>query len=133
MKKLILTATALVAFATPALADMSERNVAWKRYVAWADARSAQQHNGKSSYSRHCEPESKMCVDSIAYYDAKGTYVLAREGSNIDGRVFVRDVCRFNDSVDIRTCIDWDTSKMTREMKDAKGDWTIVESRFAQQ
>jgi hypothetical protein len=34
-----------------------------------------------------------------------------------------RDICIFNSSMTIRTCVDWDSGRETREMKDSKGEW----------
>jgi len=132
MKK-ILIALALIA-STPALAEGSmqkaaidQKNTQWTRYINWVGQTSAQQNKGKAAYNRLCEPKLKICADAMFYVDAKNIDTMVRETQDIDGTPVKRDVCRFNKSQDVRTCVDWYSEAVTREMKDASGTWYIVE------
>lgn len=132
MKKVILT-LALIAAATPALAQSSMQNASinaktdqWHKYVAWVGQTSAKQNNGKSVYNRLCEPETKTCSEALFYSDSNRTETMAREIMDINDKVLKRDVCRFNKTLDVRTCVDWYSEDVTTEMKDGKGVWYIV-------
>jgi hypothetical protein len=133
MKKILLT-LALIAATTPAFAQSSlqnasvnQKNDQWLKYVAWVGQTSARQNNGKSIYNRLCEPEHKSCAEALFYYDANKIDTMVREIQDIDGKPFKRDVCRFNKTSDVRTCVDWYSEVVTREMKDVNGKWIFVQ------
>jgi hypothetical protein len=131
MKKTLI-ALALIA-ATPALAGGSLQNVTtnpktdqWLKYVAWVGQTSAAQNHGKSVYNRLCEPATKTCSEALFYFDSNKTETMAREVLDINDQPIKRDVCRFNRTLDVRTCVDWYSEQVTKEMKDGNGTWIIV-------
>ncbi len=98
----------------------------WKSIVKTAiDASTAQY--GKLNFNRSCQPNIKLCSNAIFYKTKDGVDVMVRTAEGLNGKIIKRDVCTFNDYGDIRTCLDWDAGKKTREMKASSGAWTEVE------
>jgi len=98
----------------------------WVTFTKWAYYRSAKQNNGKAVQSRSCQPELKVCTLAITFVDNKGSVTIARDTYDMNDKLIKRDICRFNDSFDIRTCTNWDTEEQTKEMKNSNNDWYIV-------
>ncbi len=119
-----LAATAgLAAAAAPA----QDLNSLWKTMTDRAIAQSAKQNNGTASFKRSCQPELKLCNMAVFYVDDQGTSAMVRLAEDLDGKMVKRDVCTFNSFGDVRTCLDWDTSVRTREMKNSAGEWYAVQ------
>ena len=131
----ILIALALIA-ATPAFAGSmdaaiqqnttADKTAQWNKYLMWVGQTSAKQF-GKAQFTRSCQPELKLCVESLWYYDKNNVETMAREGMDINGNPVQRDVCRFNKSRDIRTCVDWYSEAVTTEMKNNAGEWKLIQ------
>lgn len=98
----------------------------WTQVVNEATARSSSQNGGKANYARVCQPEIKICTTAILFQSGQGKSMLIRAAENIEGRVVTREICEFNDFGDVRTCVDWDTKSVHKDMKDAKGQWIKV-------
>ena len=132
MKKLLIT-LALIAAATPAFAGgmqnaaIDHKNDQWTKYINWVGQTSARQNSGKADYRRVCEPEIKSCSDAMFYFDSNNIDTMVREQQDIDGKPTRRDVCRFNKAHDVRTCVDWYSEALTKEMKDINGKWIFVQ------
>ena len=56
--------------------------------------------------------------------DGKLTWVKVIRDMN--DKIISREICSFNDSLDIRRCFVWDDGSTRRDMKDSKGDWYKV-------
>jgi hypothetical protein len=135
MRKILL-ALALIAATTPAFAGSMEaaiqpnntqdKNTQWNKYVLWVGMTSAKQY-GKAQFTRSCQPEMKVCIESIWYLDKNNVETMAREGQDINGNAIQRDVCRFNKSRDVRTCVDWYSEAVTTEMKNGAGEWKLIQ------
>ena len=110
-----------------AAAPAQDPNALWKTMTDRAIAQSARQNNGTASFKRSCQPELKLCNMAIFYVDDKGVSSMVRLAEDLDGKMVKRDVCNFNQFGDIRTCLDWDTSVKTREMKNSTGEWYAVQ------
>jgi hypothetical protein len=98
----------------------------WNSVVQNAIDTSTAQY-GKLSFNRTCQPELKVCSNAIFYKGKGGATIMVRTAENVNGKVISRDVCTFNEFQDVRRCLDWDSGKLTREMKSASGVWTEVE------
>ncbi|MBN8999456.1 MAG: hypothetical protein J0H54_08675 [Rhizobiales bacterium] len=89
-------------------------------------AMSKSQHGGRADTSRNCQPELKLCNTAV-FFEWKNTPMMLRLTEDIDGRVVARDICSFNSFGDVRTCVDWDSGKSSRQMKDTNGEWYAVD------
>jgi hypothetical protein len=110
--------------AVPPPSDSSQPPT-WNSFVQNAITISARQNGGKPQMGRSCQPELKICNMAI-FFKYKGHDVMVRRAEDANGDLVRRDFCEFNDFGDIRTCIDWDSGKKTREMKDSKGEWVSI-------
>jgi len=104
-----------------------DNNKAWKILTDEALKLSARQNHGKPVYVRQCEPERKICHAQIYYKDTDGNPSYAAEVYDLHDVIFERLVCRKNDTNDMRWCINFDTQVRYTDMKNANGDWVIVE------
>ncbi len=95
----------------------------WKEILDLAIKRSAAQNNGTAKYMRSCQPEFKVCYDAVTYVTNEGKLGSIKVTKNMNDKIIRRELCSFNDSVDIRTCIDWDEGTTHRDMKDSGGNW----------
>lgn len=113
---------------TPILPDaQASTGPTWGDLVKRAiDASTAQ--NGKPNVSRICQPELKACSIAVFYKTKNGVNGMVRTAEDLNGKVFKRDICTFNNFDDIRTCLDFDSGKKTREMRASNGIWTEVEA-----
>ena len=62
----------------------------------------------------------------IFFRGKDGNDVLVRAVENLSGRIVKRELCIFNAFKDVRTCMDWNTKAMRRDMKNPKGEWVKV-------
>ena len=102
------------------------RNLDWKQFTDWALNLSRSQNNGVANTSRVCQPELKTCTTGVFFKSSDGNSTLAKVTENLDGVLIRREVCEFNQFGDIRTCLNWDTKEIHKDMKDAKGNWSEV-------
>jgi hypothetical protein len=98
----------------------------WSEFLDTAIKRSAAQNNGKPNYARGCQPEFKTCYDAITVVTNDGKLTMVKVTKDMNDRIIRREVCSFNDSVDIRTCANWDDGTTHRDMKDTNGNWYKV-------
>jgi hypothetical protein len=83
------------------------------------------QNGGKNPVARFCEPELSICTRAIvAKYN--GADMAMTEVENLDGKLVMRMVCKFNEEGDIRSCIDFDRKTTSRSVKDVNGAWQQV-------
>lgn len=99
----------------------------WSEFVNKAIKRSAAQNNGKPDYSRRCQPEFKTCYDAIVVVGSDGKITSVKVTKDMNDKILRREVCTFNDSLDIRKCFDWDDGTTHRDMKDSDGKWYQVQ------
>jgi len=45
---------------------------------------------------------------------------------DVNGKTMRREVCEFNNSNDVRNCVDWDSGARHRDTKNTKGDWVQI-------
>ena len=100
----------------------------WTSIVNTAASASTAQY-GKLNINRSCQPELKLCNNAILYKNKSGDEIMVRTAEDLDGKVTKRDICKFNNYGDIRECLDWDSHKLTREMKASNGNWIAVETK----
>jgi hypothetical protein len=98
----------------------------WNAVQAQAVELSRAQHNGQPETLRFCEPQLKVCNTGVVWKAGSGTKLFLRQAEDMSGKPLEREVCEINAFGDVRVCIDWDTNKTSRDMKDRKGHWYKV-------
>jgi hypothetical protein len=98
----------------------------WGEFLDKVIKRSAAQNNGKPNYSRGCQPEFKTCYDAITVVDTDGKLSSVKVTKDMNDKIIRREICSFNNSVDIRKCFNWDDGTVHRDMKDSNGNWYKV-------
>ncbi len=104
----------------------STKTPTWSEFLDGVIKRSAAQNNGTPRYSRGCQPEIKTCYDAIMVVGADGKMASVKVTKDMNDKIISREICSFNDSVDIRKCFNWDDGSTRRDMKDTKGNWYKV-------
>jgi hypothetical protein len=102
------------------------QQLSWNDLVKGAITLSREQNGGNSRVGRTCQPEHQICSMGVFFRGKDGNDILLRSVENSAGRVLRREVCIFNSFKDVRTCMDWNTKAMRRDMKNQKGDWVKV-------
>lgn len=110
---------------TPSAAYHKPNPPSWRDVVANA-LRLSQQQYGHLNSGRSCQPKFGVCNNAIFYKDSDGDLRMVRTTENIDGKIISRDVCTINSFGDVRTCLDWDTGHLSKEMKASNGEWSAV-------
>jgi hypothetical protein len=83
---------------------------------------------GKAKQDRACSKDTKNCTLAIYFVDPKDKRLtLPIDVYDLDGNLIQRQVCKFNEELDVRTCIDWDTAKTTKEVLEDKNWWIVQE------
>lgn len=95
----------------------------WESLLDRAIELSKQQHGGTPDFERVCQPELKECINGLTFTAPDGTDMIMKVTEDMDGKRLSREVCSFNTSGDVRTCVDWDTGEQRRDMKDKDGNW----------
>jgi hypothetical protein len=98
----------------------------WETALKGAIKLSAEQNNGKPLTVRGCQPEFKTCFNAVAYTNSEGVETMLKVVRNMDDKIIAREACTFNASKDIRKCLDWDTERFRRDMKDINGNWSKI-------
>jgi hypothetical protein len=98
----------------------------WSDFLDNVIKRSAAQNNGKPNYTRGCQPEFKTCYDAITVVANDGKLTTVKVTKDMNDKILRREICSFNDSVDIRKCFNWDDGTAHRDMKDTNGNWYKV-------
>lgn len=98
----------------------------WQDLTNRAFDLSRDQYGGRPKISRVCQPEQKSCSTAVFYKNKDGKETMLRTTENVSGQIIERQICDFNDFIDIRSCFDWDRMSTTKEMKDIKGEWRLV-------
>ena len=52
--------------------------------------------------------------------------MILKVTEDMNGKMLRREICSFNNYGDIRTCTDWETGAIHRDMQDKSGDWQKV-------
>jgi hypothetical protein len=104
----------------------AEAKPTWNVVQAQALELSRAQHNGQPEMLRFCEPRLKVCNTGVVWRAGNGTKLFLRQAEDLSGKPLEREVCEINAFSDVRVCIDWDTDKTSRDMKDRKGHWYKV-------
>jgi hypothetical protein len=95
----------------------------WENLIDRAMELSRRQNGGRPDFKRVCQPELRQCTDGLSFTAPDGTDMVMNVTENMDGKTLRREVCSFNKSGDIRTCVDWDTGERRRDMRDKNGSW----------
>ncbi|MBX9825884.1 MAG: hypothetical protein K2Y27_12920 [Xanthobacteraceae bacterium] len=98
----------------------------WNEYTNRAIEVSRSQNNGKPRFVRTCQPELDTCTTGVLFKNKSGRDVLVKVSKSGTGELQRREVCAFNEFRDVRTCLDWDTGKKRRDMKNNSGKWYEV-------
>jgi hypothetical protein len=98
----------------------------WKALVESAMEASSAQNGGSPKVLRNCQPEARVCNNVVIFKakDGSDSAVLTRE--DLNGKITEREFCTFNSFGDVRSCLNWDTNAIHRDMKNPKGDWYKV-------
>ena len=108
-------------------APNADAKPSWDVVQAQALELSRGQHNGRQPETlRFCEPQLKVCNTGVVWRAGDGTKLFLRQAEDMGGKQLEREVCEINAFGDVRVCIDWDTNKTSRDMKDRKGHWYKV-------
>lgn len=107
-------------------APNADAKPSWHAVEAQALELSRAQHNGQAEILRFCEPQLKVCNTGVVWRAGDGTKLFLRRAEDMSGKALEREVCEINAFGDVRVCIDWDTNKASRDMKDLKGHWYKV-------
>jgi hypothetical protein len=99
---------------------------AWDQAVQRATDLSGQQRAGQPETLRFCEPELRVCNVGVVWKGSNGHRMFLRQAEDMSGKPLEREVCAINSFGDVRVCVDWDTSRKYRDMKDTKGHWYKV-------
>ena len=99
----------------------------WEDLVKRALALSRTQHGGTPKLTRSCQPELKVCTVAVHFKGKSDAAMIAKTTENAAGRVIAREVCVFNEFLDVRVCRDWDSGESARDMKNSRGQWIKVD------
>jgi hypothetical protein len=102
------------------------RKPSWSEVTERGLELSRQQHGGKPEAARFCDAELKVCNNGVVWRSSKGTKLFLRQSETMDGQPLEREVCELNTFGDVRVCVDWDSGRQYRDMKDLKGRWYKV-------
>jgi hypothetical protein len=102
------------------------RKLSWDEVTERGLQLSRQQHGGRPEAARFCDPELKVCNNGVVWRSSKGTKLFLRQAETMDGKPLEREVCELNSFGDVRVCVDWDSGRQYRDMKDLKGRWYKV-------
>jgi hypothetical protein len=109
-----------------ALTPQARRSPSWNEFIDKVAKLSAEQNDGNAALSRLCQPELKNCILGLAYLLKDGRQGLAVVIQDANGKTMRREVCEFNKSNDVRSCIEWDSGAKHRDLKTTKGDWVQI-------
>jgi hypothetical protein len=98
----------------------------WNEFIDKVAKVSADQNDGNAAISRLCQPELKTCILGLEYLLNDGKKGLAVVIQDVNGKTLRREVCEFNNSDDVRNCVDWDSGTKHRDIKNTKGDWVQI-------
>jgi hypothetical protein len=62
----------------------------------------------------------------VIYTNSDGIETALKVIKDMNDKIVAREACTFNVSKDIRKCLDWDTERFRRDMKDANGNWSKI-------
>ena len=109
-----------------ASAALAGKKLSWDEVTERGLELSRQQHGGKPEAARFCDPELRVCNNGVVWRSGKGTKMFLRQSETMDGKPLEREICELNTFGDVRVCVDWDTGRQYRDMKDLKGRWYKV-------
>jgi hypothetical protein len=95
----------------------------WNEFIDKVANLSAVQNDGKPAISRLCQLELDSCVLGLTYSLKDGRQGVAIVIQDVNGKALRREVCEFNNSSDVRSCVDWDSGAKHRDIRNVKGDW----------
>jgi hypothetical protein len=112
---------------TPQLPEMkASKPPPWGEFVDAMTKLSSRQNGGRPKYFRTCQPELKVCTTGVVWTDNDGNLMSIKVAKDVKDNLVSREVCSFNTPQDIRLCLNWDSGKSHRDMKDDKGEWYKV-------
>jgi hypothetical protein len=117
---------ASLAAVTPQARAASKNASSWNEFIDKVATLSANQNDGKAALSRLCQPELNNCVLGLSYLLMDRRQGLAVVIQDVNGKTMRREVWEFNNSNDVRNCVDWDSGAKHRDTKNAKGDWVQI-------
>jgi len=127
MKQIVLSVALICSLANVADArEAPDRN--WSEMADWA-ANISKQQFGQVKRTRLCQPNLQTCSEVLFYRNKEHNTVMLRETMDSNDIVRKRDVCYFNKEEDIRNCMDWDSGRMSRQMKSLDGEWYSVDPK----
>jgi hypothetical protein len=112
----------------PAVAPQTQAKAPpdWDTLVKHSIGISAKQNSGKPNVFRGCQPELKTCFNGVSFKGENNAEIFLKLTEDMNGKTVSREICQFNTFNDVRYCVDWDTGKSHRDMKDLRGDWQKV-------
>jgi hypothetical protein len=97
----------------------------WENLIDRAMELSTKQ-KGRPDFKRVCQPELQQCTDGLSFRSPDGTDMVMNVTENMDGKTLRREICSFNKTGDVRTCVDFDTGAQRRDMRHKNGTWYNV-------
>lgn len=122
------TSITLIQPQTGPTSAVSKRQPTWVDMVAYVIDRSRSLNGGREVQGRVCQPELKVCITAIWYKLGDRSDAILRTTEDVNGKVQKREVCTLNSFADVRTCFNWDNYTISKDMKNARGEWYTVES-----
>ena len=110
-------------------ASQAEPPPTWEKLLDRGIELSTQQHQGNPNFNRVCQPEFKECINGLFFKANDGTDMLMKVTEDLNGKRLKREICSFNTHGDIRSCVNWDTGEMHRDMKNKNGEWYKVDDQ----
>jgi hypothetical protein len=95
----------------------------WNDVVNAALAISREQNGGEPYTGRQCGLKFNSCATAVFYTGKDGKQVMVRTIKDSNGKPLVHETCTFNETKDVRTCVDWDMGTTRRDARDDKGSW----------
>ena len=95
----------------------------WDDVVSAALAISREQNGGEPYTGRQCGLKFNSCATAVFYTGKDGKQVMVRTVKDSNGKHLVHETCTFNETKNVRTCVDWDMRTTRRDARDDKGSW----------
>src|SRR5258707_9305939 len=95
----------------------------WNDVVSAALAISREQNGGEPYTARQCGLKFDSCATAVFYTGKDGKQVMVRTIKDSNGKHLVHETCTFNETKNVRTCVDWDMGTTRRDARDDKGSW----------
>ena len=105
-------------------------DASWQKTLDKAARLSVKQNHGHADLEHTCyaEDNKAFCATVITYRNTTGDLAFVRViRRGEDNSVFARDICQFNKTKTLRTCINFDNGYTSKWAEDKNGEWVQVD------